>query len=775
MTRTASLLLLAGGLLAQDIDRPARPEEWGYRPADNAAVETNPPAFSWVPVKGASTYEVQWAPSRDMSRGGAAQGLIWTVYTHNAPLRPGTWYWRFRAVVNGTPTAWSRLRQFDLSSKAVVFPQPTLAEARKRIAPDHPRAFVRREDLPRLRQFARAKGRPAWEKLLATAAELAGRSPTPEPAVKADSRDPETNQYWWSNRLQTLKAAHEAEVMAFVWLLSGDERWREPARRYILALAAWDPDGPTNFGLNCEAAKPLLHRLARVYDWGYGLLTAGEREHVRRVIVRRASDAWNSGEVRQGGGHLAEPYSSHGNRTWHKLAESAVALMDEAPEAGVWLEYALAKFWAAYPVWSDNDGGWHEGLTYWAAYMAKTTWWMHLARSSLGIDGFKKPFFAHFADYALYSAPPGSPEMGFGDLAHRPPSPDWAFVHYFIRDVRNPYWAWWAQQWKIRDEPEEPVLGFLWGELPPVAATPPADIPASKLFRGAGVAIMNSSLTDAAANVQVRFKSSPMGRRSHGHDPHNAFTLNAYGEALLVNNVYRDIYGSPFHARWCWETISQNALLVDGSGQAVHSASPVGRIIAAEFRDGVDYVAGEAAEAYQGKLKRFVRHILYVKPSLVVMVDDAEAAAPARFQWMLHGLGEFSVDESAQQLRLERGRAGVLVDYVADAPLTFRQWTGYDPGPDMRYLASIGRPEGIPPQWHVEAGSRQPAGSAWTVTIMRPYAASAPARGKPDIERTAQGLKIGLPANGVAVELSRAAPTFATVVKGGATWSFAAP
>jgi hypothetical protein len=777
MLRALLPFLLAACLFAQDIDRPARPEEWGYRPADNSASPTNPPSFSWVPVKGASTYEIEWAPSRGMTRAESATGLKWTVYTHNAPLKPGTWYWRYRAFVNNEPTPWSQVRQFDLSSRAPVFPQPTLAEVRRRIAPDHPRAFLRQQDLPRLRQYANGKGRPAWEKLLASAAEFAARNPTPEPSVKASSRDPETNQYWWSNRVQTLKASYEAETLAFVWLLSGDDKWREPARKYILALAAWDPGGPTNFKLNCEAAKPLVHRLARVYDWGYGLFSPEERERIRRRIVRRATDAWNSGEVRQGAGHLAEPYNSHGNRTWHKLAESAVALMGEAPEADAWLEYALAKFWAAYPVWSDDDGGWHEGLSYWAGYMVKTTWWMHLARASLGIDGFKKPFFAHFADYALYSAPPGSPEIGFGDLAHRPPSPGWAFVHYFIRDVKNPYWAWWAQQWKIRDEPEEPVLGFLWGEMPPVAARPPSMLPKSRLFSGIGVAVMNSSLTDPASNVQVRFKSSPMGRRSHGHDPHNSFTLNAYGEALLVNNVYRDLYGSPFHARWCWETKSQNALLVGGAGQAVHTPGPGGRVIAAEFKDAVDYVAGEAAEPYLGKLKRFIRHVLFVKPSLVVMVDDAEAAAPAQFQWMLHGLSEFSLDEGAQQLRLERPKAGVLVDYISDAPLSLRQWTGYEPGPDMRYLTSVGRAEGIPPQWHVEASTRQPAARVWTVTLMRPYPAGAasPARSKPAIERTPQGLRISLPESGISVELNREGPLFATVRKGQSAWKFAAP
>src|SRR5439155_5832233 len=116
----------------------------------------------------------------------------------------------------------------------------------------------------------------------------------------------------------------------------------------------------------------------------------------------------------------------------------------------------------------------------------------------------------------------------------------------------------------------------------------PANLPASRVFRGTGLAILNTNLLDSAANVQVRFKSSPFGRQSHGHDPHNSFTLNAYGEPLLVNNVYRDLYGSPFHAQWCWETKAQNALLVNGQGQKVHSAAPAGRIVQFKVQDGLE-------------------------------------------------------------------------------------------------------------------------------------------------------------------------------------------
>jgi hypothetical protein len=356
--------------------------------------------------------------------------------------------------------------------------------------------------------------------------------------------------------------------------------------------------------------------------------------------------------------------------------------------------------------------------------------------------------------------------MGFGDLSHRPPSAGWSFLHYYIRDVKNPHWAWWAREWKIQENTEEPVLGFLWGELPPVEARAPAGLPVSKVFEGTGVAVLNSSLTEPGGNVQLRFKSSPMGRRSHGHEPQNSFTLNAYGDALLTNNVYRDLYGSPFHAKWCWETKSQNAMLVDGAGQAVHTAGPGGRIVAAELGGAVEYVAGEAAAAYQGRLTRYVRHVLHIKPDVIVVVDEAEAAAAARFQWMLHGLTRFELDEAGQQLRLESARAGVVVDYVSDQRLAFRQWTGYEPAVDERYLASVGRQGSIPPQWHVEASAVEAAKEAWTVTVLRPYRKAAPAQGRVEFERTGDGGKVKIPGRGIEVELMRRGKVVARVRAG---------
>ena len=35
-------------------------------------------------------------------------------------------------------------------------------------------------------------------------------------------------------------------------------------------------------------------------------------------------------------------------------------------------------------------------LHYWAGYMPKIRWWIDIARTPLGTDAFRKPFFAHF-------------------------------------------------------------------------------------------------------------------------------------------------------------------------------------------------------------------------------------------------------------------------------------------------------------------------------------------------------------------------------------------
>jgi len=727
----AALSLLAAFPLSagpQKIDnRPPRPDEWGYRPADGSTSPLNPPSLTWIHEKDAATYTVQWAPDAAFESPQSASGFIWPTYTHHSPLKPGTYHWRYQFTTkDGANSNWSTTRSVLVPAKTAEFPMPTVAQQTERISKQHPRLFLRSEDLPRLRELATGRENERFANLRSEADKLLNQEPTPEPEHLGSSRDKnnlELIKYWYPNRQQTEKACTETETLAFVYMITKDKKYGEAARKRVVHLAGWDPDGPTNFHLNCEAGKPMLFRPARAYDWAWDMFTPEERKKIQAITKRRIEDAWKSGEVKEGTGHLNQPYVSHGNRVFHKIGETAVVFHDEIPEAKTWLDYAVNKFHACYPVWSDDDGGWHEGVGYWGGYLRKVVWWLQVSDSALQIDGLKKPFFSHVGDYPMYIAPPHSPNMGFGDNSYRTPSTSiGGFMDYFIRckgaqpgGERASYWRWWTEQWGMKGETG--ILGFLYAAnlpaLPP--AKPPTDLPPSKIFRGIGVASLHTTLLDSRDDVHFLFKSSPFGTRSHGHNPHNTFQLNAYGETLLPACVYRDLHGSPFHYKWVHSTLAHNGVLVNGEGQIKHSREPHGRIVASELTPKFDYIVGDAAKAYGKRLNRYLRHVAFVKGEqpFIVIYDELEANEPATFQFMLHGLKEFDINEKEHRLGLEMKKAGIAAQYLPPAPLKFRQWDGFDPPSRKKF----------PNHWHVEASTQEKRKQLGMFTVLVPHRA----------------------------------------------------
>jgi hypothetical protein len=304
--------------------------------------------------------------------------------------------------------------------------------------------------------------------------------------------------------------------------------------------------------------------------------------------------------------------------------------------------------------------------------------------------------------------------MGFGDLSYSPPRAA-GFLEYFLRASSTagsqghaPYWAWRNQALGVK--PTDGILGVLYAATLPAmpSARSPVDLPQSKVFRGIGVASLHRTLTNANEDVHVLFKSSPFGSQSHGHNPQNSFQLNAYGAALLTSCVYRDWHGSPFHYKWAHDAKAQNSVLVNGEGPIRHSVASNGEIV--DFRLGpvLDYVVGSATNAYGGRLTRALRTVAFLKPDLVVICDDLVATNDVSYQFMLHGLAEFQVDQAGSALRIAQPRASAKIQYLTTSPLQFRQWNGYVPAPEKEF----------PNQWHVEAGTTAKTRSLQVITVI---------------------------------------------------------
>jgi len=88
--------LAASAAAPQISNRPPKPDEVGYRPADGASVQLNPPSFIWLHEKDAATYTVQWSPRADFAGAATASNFVWNTYTHNQPLAAGSYFWRYR-------------------------------------------------------------------------------------------------------------------------------------------------------------------------------------------------------------------------------------------------------------------------------------------------------------------------------------------------------------------------------------------------------------------------------------------------------------------------------------------------------------------------------------------------------------------------------------------------------------------------------------------------------------------------------------------------------
>lgn len=277
------------------------------------------------------------------------------------------------------------------------------AEA-KEVSIAHPRLYFTSADLPRLRTLrSRGVHKRIWKNLKESADWCLTKSPRQE-WISPVSPDP-VYENLYDRFYAIMGDLAITEYLAFAYALSGNKRYGEAARAWTLASCrAWkrEADGEPDGG-KAYAVTRMLKGVAVAYDVAYDCFSDAERREIRETLLAIGRKYFT--------GYFSKPsiagpgfHTHHAIVEWASFGVLALALLNEAPEAGEWLDATVRKFEDhLLPNGIAPDGAQVEGTTFWASTMQYRLFFMDALRRVTGRDLFAPYVRFMSADLALAS------------------------------------------------------------------------------------------------------------------------------------------------------------------------------------------------------------------------------------------------------------------------------------------------------------------------------------------------------------------------------------
>jgi hypothetical protein len=522
---------------------------------------------------------------------------------------------------------------------------------------------------------------------------------------------------WRDAQAQSNILAGVAEAASVFWLVTGEQRYLDKAKEFLLAACRWstgDP-GATRIAYNDEAHFRLWRKLPFVYDQIRVELSGEEKTRVLDSFRIRGKDSFaliykETKDVKRNS--VEEDAPSHPVRFMAMTGLAGLALYDDLPEAKEWLQYALDFYRNRFPPYGGDDGGWAEGSAYWRGNVEHARFQDALA--CLGSpEAYANPFWRQTGYFPLYVVQPmdlsvfgDTPRQGKFNLEPMVRQMELRLARQFQDGCLRAY----ADMADPNDRSIETQGLFFSDERYPTGmeyilrdfssrkqalpqGRPLSELPQGRLFADIGWVSMHSALGDPQKDIMLTFKSSPYGSYSHSHADQNAFILNAYGEGLAINSGYREYHRSEHHKGYTRQTCSKNAVLIDGKGQNVQDKEAQGRILGFIDDGQTLWTAGDATEAYNtgqsGALVEEARRDVVMVDKRYFLIRDRIRLKEAKpVSWVLHAEKRIGWEEASGQARIEQVKAGCLVAVASTAGLGKGRVTDQFPVPvDPKYAA----------------------------------------------------------------------------------------
>ncbi|HEY3936317.1 MAG TPA: heparinase II/III family protein [Bryobacteraceae bacterium] len=417
--------------------------------------------------------------------------------------------------------------------------------------------------------------------------------------------------------------------------VTDDRDARSVAKSALLAVAGWSTWAPPWFQAHGQftyyPAGELTSAVAFAYDVLYDDLSESERNLVRRALITHGIKAAYEEYVLDN-----RIMVNTSNWIGHAVGGAIVAAMavlphDDDPELNTYLGGLLMKFEDHLAASYLSDGSYGEGISYQEFDLKTSTLALAALQRVCGINYWNRSYVKESLEYPLYTlAHPLHDSLDMGD-SHPPSGYSIAGV---IEHSNDPVMHWYYDQFEHRS-----INDFLF---PPQSVSPkPPSEPVSRIFDQKGDAVFRTGW--APDDTVLLFRAGP--NFNHNHADQGSFLLRALGEGFAVEGGYSDYYKDPYYASYFSQAAAHNTILVDGDPasqdiadtpqfRALHSYPRITDSVTSDFYDAV---GSELSSVYKGKLKRYTRRVVFVKPGYVIVYDSLTAEeSTAKFDWLLH-------------------------------------------------------------------------------------------------------------------------------------------
>lgn len=684
-------------------------------PSAGIEPEFNPPTLLW-PINKNADYSVRISLDSVFNNVVITkEGLHCAMFNPHQVLQPGMWFWQYKSGAG----QWSPKSAFIIKKETPIFITPEESVILKNIPAKHPRVLVWEKNLDEFRERSRIY--PEREMILKDAAKMLNNT-------MPDEKDA-TPKFTGSNEYQTQKIAKDfsnkvgnkvlenVEPVCQAYLLTGDIKYFTPIKKWVNVICDWDTEGATR--KNDFADSKIMYSMALIYDTFFDQLNDTEKSSLLRAINTRAHhfyDDWiNDLEAKQ-----------ISNHDWqyniYRLFMTAIAVKGVIPAADDWFSYIHEIWQARSPVLGGNDGGWVHGVSYFHINTVTLLDISAILEDLTGVNYSRDKFYKNNIQWLTYAFPPNSVNDGFADGGDTKSVPDLEILGYvdaMSRLNQDPLASWYVN--KCLEETDKQLAQdpyFRWYRLrrgykinrPQILER--NDLPLAKIFPDVGMVYMHTNLNDFTKDFMVAMRSSPYGSYSHMHADQNTFNIAFGGKRLFNNTGYKLSMGDKHTVEWYKATQGHNGILINGYGE-VQSDEGWGYIPRFLHGSQISYAVGDASSAYSGKTKKgdqklglnkFRRHILMLRPGILIIYDELKADKAIEFSWLLHSDDEIKIDRQENLVSAQNEVSTGIVTLTGSQDLELNVTDTFAIEPVK--FRSQNDTEKKPNQWHFKANNK---------------------------------------------------------------------